>query len=112
MNLPMELINKILCFRPTHPIAKLIKLKIETYLSDHDYSKTRYDSFASWCLKFQLPTENKYNRFIKYQQDHASYKAEFNVFSDLKYLFYIDYYLHIQYYNYCKRLYHMPIENL
>jgi hypothetical protein len=31
--LPMELINKILCFRPTHPTAVIIKPFIERYIA-------------------------------------------------------------------------------
>lgn len=43
MNLPIELINNILSYRPRHPVAIIIKQKIEIYYKeDIDY----YEQFS------------------------------------------------------------------
>ena len=42
MNVPIELINRILLYRPCHPVALMIKTKIEEYYEeDLDYGQYR-----------------------------------------------------------------------
>jgi len=58
MNLPVELINHILSYRPCHPVAQLIKTKIEEYYEEEfgQYSGIRqlyiheFTSFQEWAF--------------------------------------------------------------
>jgi hypothetical protein len=48
-NLPFELINHILTFRPIHPIAKLLKEEIEEF--KEDIYRTKDDTFSNYVIK-------------------------------------------------------------
>ena len=60
MNLPIELINHILTYRPVHPLSRIIQEKCKEYLEEKEYRYSGYTlyhdhvhkrmSFNVWAL--------------------------------------------------------------
>ena len=63
MNLPFELINHILTFRPTHPTAKLIKKIYNDYLDIGD-------DYADTILYYQLGRHATEEEIEQYRKQH------------------------------------------
>ena len=53
--LPLEIINMILSYRPVHPVARLIKVKLEEYFEEEEdylYGQYRYPLYKHTRLSF------------------------------------------------------------
>jgi hypothetical protein len=77
-NLPMELINKILIMRPTHPVAKIIKkYSYHHEKGDWYYDKKMTPDFQEWF--FSERNRNSFNRF-------EVFKGEIHLFKNKYYI--------------------------
>ena len=59
MNMPLELINHILSFRPIHPTAKLIKQVYDKYM-EHE----------CWQVEIIFGTDTTYEEYKQFKEDH------------------------------------------
>ena len=62
MNLPFELINHILSFRPTHPTAHLIKSEVQRYNNDDCYYT--YESINPYDFSYTHKTKFSFDKYM------------------------------------------------
>jgi hypothetical protein len=73
-NLPMELVNKILIMRPTHPTAKIINV----YINHHEDGDWFYNKYITHDFYEWFFFEKDYNSLKKFK----NYKGQIYLFLD------------------------------